>query len=52
MQGFAISAIQIERVYEPAEKDGGARILVDRIRPRGITKASIAFLRGLMRKAR
>jgi uncharacterized protein YeaO (DUF488 family) len=31
--------IKIKRIYEPAEKDDGCRILVDRIWPRGLTKA-------------
>ncbi|VVB74320.1 Uncharacterised protein [uncultured archaeon] len=29
--------IQIKRIYEPAGKKGGTRILVDRLWPRGIT---------------
>ena len=35
--------IQIKRVYEPAGKDDGARILVDRVWPRGITKVDAAM---------
>jgi uncharacterized protein YeaO (DUF488 family) len=42
-EGFAMSAIQIKRVYEPAGKDDGARILVDRVWPRGITKMDAAL---------
>jgi len=30
--------VQIKRVYEPASKDDGFRILVDRLWPRGLTK--------------
>lgn len=32
-------SISIKRVYEPAAKSDGKRILVDRIWPRGLTKA-------------
>ncbi len=31
-------AIRIKRVYEPPSPDDGARILVDRVWPRGMTK--------------
>jgi len=31
--------IRIKRVYEPSEKEDGTRILVDRLWPRGLTKA-------------
>ncbi|SEO66954.1 DUF488 domain-containing protein [Nitrosovibrio sp. Nv6] len=31
--------IRIKRVYEPPEKEDGTRILVDRLWPRGLTKA-------------
>ena len=31
--------IQTKRVYEPATKDDGFRVLVDRLWPRGVTKA-------------
>ena len=31
--------IKIKRVYEPTDKDDGTRILVDRLWPRGLTKA-------------
>jgi uncharacterized protein YeaO (DUF488 family) len=33
-----MGTIQIKRVYEPAEKTDGKRILVDRLWPRGISK--------------
>ncbi len=32
----------VKRVYEPAEKEDGYRILVDRLWPRGLTKAKVA----------
>ena len=35
--------VRIKRVYEPAGKDDGARVLVDRIWPRGITKTHAAL---------
>src|ERR1700722_7639747 len=31
--------IRVKRVYEPAEAGDGSRILVDRLWPRGVTKA-------------
>ncbi|MEO9210063.1 MAG: DUF488 domain-containing protein [Ginsengibacter sp.] len=34
--------IKIKRVYEPAEKEDGYRILVDRLWPRGLTKEKVA----------
>jgi len=33
------AALRIKRVYEPAAKDDGLRVLVDRLWPRGIAKA-------------
>lgn len=30
--------IEIKRIYEPAGKDDGRRVLVDRLWPRGVTK--------------
>ena len=33
--------IHIKRVYEKAERDDGARILVDRLWPRGLSKDSV-----------
>ena len=38
-------AFAIKRVYEPARSEDGARVLVDRLWPRGVTKqkASIDF---------
>jgi uncharacterized protein YeaO (DUF488 family) len=35
--------IRIKRVYEPAAKSDGARVLVDRVWPRGITKEKAAL---------
>ncbi len=33
--------IQSKRVYDPVEKEDGLRVLVDRIWPRGMTKAGL-----------
>jgi uncharacterized protein YeaO (DUF488 family) len=35
----AAGGFRIKRIYEPAAKDDGTRILVDRLWPRGIAKA-------------
>jgi uncharacterized protein YeaO (DUF488 family) len=35
-------AVAIKRVYEPASRTDGARVLVDRLWPRGLTKARVA----------
>ena len=35
--------IRIKRVYEPASADDGVRILVDRLWPRGVSKADAAI---------
>jgi uncharacterized protein YeaO (DUF488 family) len=35
--------IQIKRAYEPFQKKDGYRVLVDRLWPRGIRKADLAF---------
>ena len=35
-------SVQIKRVYEPAEKTDGFRVLVDRLWPRGISKEAAA----------
>jgi uncharacterized protein YeaO (DUF488 family) len=37
--------IRIKRVYETAEKSDGFRVLVDRVWPRGLTKAEAAVER-------
>ena len=34
--------MQVKRVYEPPSSDDGVRILVDRLWPRGLTKAGAA----------
>jgi uncharacterized protein YeaO (DUF488 family) len=39
--GFAMSDIQIKRVYEPHSADDGQRVLVDRVWPRGISKVTL-----------
>ena len=36
-------ALKVKRVYEPAEKSDGMRILVDRLWPRGIAKEKAKF---------
>jgi uncharacterized protein YeaO (DUF488 family) len=33
--------IRIKRVYEPATPDDGRRVLIDRLWPRGLTKAAV-----------
>lgn len=35
--------IRIKRAYEPPASDDGARVLVDRIWPRGVTKDAVAL---------
>lgn len=35
--------IRIKRIYEPVEKSDGTRVLVDRLWPRGVSKASAAL---------
>lgn len=35
--------IHTKRIYDPAEKDDGQRILVDRLWPRGVTKERAAL---------
>lgn len=37
---FPISHLKLKRAYEPAKADDGARILVDRLWPRGVSKAA------------
>jgi uncharacterized protein YeaO (DUF488 family) len=36
-------AVVIKRIYEPASQADGTRVLVDRLWPRGLTKASAAL---------
>ena len=35
--------IQCKRVYDPAEKNDGYRVLVDRLWPRGVKKTDLIF---------
>lgn len=37
-----MGVLKIKRAYEPASKDDGYRILVDRLWPRGLTKEKVA----------
>jgi uncharacterized protein YeaO (DUF488 family) len=39
----ALMPVSIKRVYEPASRADGARVLVDRLWPRGLTKESAAL---------
>lgn len=36
-------AIRVKRIYEPAEQRDGYRVLVDRLWPRGVSKAGAAI---------
>ena len=40
---IAAGHIKLKRAYEPAAADDGARILIDRLWPRGVTKADAAI---------
>ena len=40
---FPVSRLRLKRAYEPAEPDDGVRILVDRLWPRGVSKAAAAL---------
>ena len=40
---MAAGNVRVRRVYEEPERDDGARVLVDRIWPRGLTKAKAAL---------
>lgn len=44
MTAHALAAghLKLKRVYEPAAPDDGTRVLVDRLWPRGLTKAEAA----------
>jgi uncharacterized protein YeaO (DUF488 family) len=35
--------LRIKRIYEPASRDDGQRVLVDRVWPRGVTKEAAAL---------
>ncbi|HEY7762995.1 MAG TPA: DUF488 family protein [Actinomycetota bacterium] len=39
----AAHSVRVKRVYEPASRSDGARILVDRLWPRGVKKQDLAF---------
>lgn len=39
------SRIKLKRVYEPAAPSDGVRVLVDRLWPRGLSKAAAATVR-------
>lgn len=38
-----VSHIRLKRAYEPAEPEDGMRILIDRLWPRGVSKAKVAL---------
>lgn len=40
---FPASRLRLKRAYEPAAEDDGVRILVDRLWPRGVSKADAAL---------
>ena len=40
---FPASRLRLKRAYEPASEDDGVRILVDRLWPRGVSKAKAAL---------
>jgi uncharacterized protein YeaO (DUF488 family) len=42
-KGTAPLAVVIKRVYDPPSAADGPRVLVDRLWPRGVAKASLAF---------
>jgi uncharacterized protein YeaO (DUF488 family) len=42
-RSFPASHLRLKRAYEPAEPDDGVRILVDRLWPRGVSKAEAAL---------
>jgi uncharacterized protein YeaO (DUF488 family) len=49
-QGVKSMEIRVKRAYDPPEQDDGARVLVDRIWPRGLSKQRLqltVWLRGL-----
>lgn len=43
MEVSTTTDVQVRRVYDAARDDDGARVLVDRIWPRGMTKAKAAL---------
>jgi uncharacterized protein YeaO (DUF488 family) len=40
---FPASHLRLKRAYEPAAPDDGVRILIDRLWPRGVSKAEVAL---------
>jgi uncharacterized protein YeaO (DUF488 family) len=42
-KGIAADHVKIKRAYEPAAANDGARILIDRLWPRGVKKADAAI---------
>ncbi len=40
---FPASHLRLKRIYEPADPEDGTRILVDRLWPRGLSKAKAAL---------
>jgi hypothetical protein len=46
-----VHAIRVRRIYEPPLPDGGARVLVDRLWPRGVRKQAAALDLWLMEVA-
>jgi uncharacterized protein YeaO (DUF488 family) len=40
---FPVSHLRLKRAYVPAEPDDGVRILIDRLWPRGVSKAKAAL---------
>jgi len=40
---FPVAHLRLKRAYEPASPDDGVRILVDRLWPRGLSKAAAAL---------
>ena len=41
--GSGSAMVRVKRIYEPAEKSDGYRVLVDRLWPRGLTKEKAAL---------
>lgn len=40
---MAAGTVQVRRVYDPPKQGDGSRVLVDRLWPRGVSKAEAAF---------
>lgn len=41
--GIAADRVRLKRAYEPASADDGTRVLVERLWPRGVSKAAAAL---------